>query len=261
MSRVGQDSVRRYAARIILVGGGVRCGKSAFAVALAQRLGERRVFIATAEALDEEMADRIADHRRARGSDFATIEEPLAVPARLAALAEQRACDVVVVDCLTLWLANLLLSSGGSSSCQGRSVENPAGVPGTAVRVEIANSPAAAVVHGDVPSPKTVDRRLITGSSGLMAEIEKLATTLDETRAFHVVLVTNEVGMGIVPETPLGRAYRDLCGRAHQRLATIADEVYFGVLGSMLRIKPGPVTTVETLGEENHDELDDRLRS
>lgn len=90
----------------ILIGGGVRCGKSAFAVARARQLGQRRTFIATAQALDDEMRQRIAEHRVARGADFATIEEPIELAAVLRRLT---AVDTVVVDCLTLWLSNLLL--------------------------------------------------------------------------------------------------------------------------------------------------------
>jgi len=92
--------------KIILIGGGVRSGKSAFAVDLAQKLGERRAFIATARASDEEMVARIARHQRDREGKFVTIEEPTALELALDAL---EPCDVVVIDCLTLWLSNLLV--------------------------------------------------------------------------------------------------------------------------------------------------------
>ena len=100
-------------ARIILVGGGARSGKSRFALARARRLGARRVFVATGQALDAEMAERIALHVRTRGDDFRTVEEPLALPEALISLggggrASDASADVVVVDCLTLWLSNLI---------------------------------------------------------------------------------------------------------------------------------------------------------
>jgi adenosylcobinamide kinase / adenosylcobinamide-phosphate guanylyltransferase len=94
---------------VTLITGGARSGKSAHALALAeQALGARRFFIATAEALDDEMRERIAHHRAARSTDFATIEESIAIAEALARLADR--ADVVVVDCLTLWVSNLLMA-------------------------------------------------------------------------------------------------------------------------------------------------------
>ena len=173
--------------RVILVGGGARCGKSDLALALARRLGTRRLFLATAQAGDEEMRERIDRHRHTRGDDFRTLEEPLAVPELLRQAAGY---DVVLLDCLTLWLANLLL---------------------------------------DGRQPEAVLQR-----------VDDLAGALCHQSA-HAVIVTNEIGLGLVPETPLGRTFRDVAGLAHQRLARVADEVYFGALGVMLRLKPGPV--------------------
>jgi adenosylcobinamide kinase/adenosylcobinamide-phosphate guanylyltransferase len=178
------------APQLILIGGGVRSGKSSFALRLARRLGARRVYLATAEARDEEMADRIARHRHERGNEFETIEEPMDPAAALARVD----ADVVVVDCLTFWLANLLL-------------------------------------RGDSPDH-------------ILQQVEGLIATIRERRC-HVVLVTNEVGMGVVPEHPLGRAFRDVCGLAHQRVSRAADEVYFAALGMILRFKPGPVEVCE----------------
>jgi adenosylcobinamide kinase/adenosylcobinamide-phosphate guanylyltransferase len=178
-------------ARTLLVGGGVRCGKSAFALQLAQDLGARRVFIATAQAFDAEMAERIAAHRSERAELFRTVEEPLALPETLRA--EAARADVLVVDCLTLWLSNLILRDA---------------------------------------------------DSGVVAQhVEDLARVLAERRC-HVVMVTNEVGMGLVPETSLGRLFRDCAGRAHQRLVKECDEVYAGILGGILRLRPGPVELV-----------------
>jgi adenosylcobinamide kinase/adenosylcobinamide-phosphate guanylyltransferase len=177
-------------ARRILVGGAVRCGKSAFALARARALGERRAFLATAEALDGEMHERIARHRAERGADFATIEEPVDL---VAALRSARGYDVVVVDCLTLWISNLL----------------------------------------------------VRGCTELEADarVRALADTLAGA-PFHSIVVTNEVGMGVVPESALGRVFRDVTGRAHQALAQRSDEVYAAVLGVILRLRPAPVALV-----------------
>jgi adenosylcobinamide kinase/adenosylcobinamide-phosphate guanylyltransferase len=176
---------------VALIGGGVRSGKSAFALERARRLGPRRAFLATAEALDGEMSARITRHREERGAAFVTVEEPRELPRALAAL---DGVDVVVVDCLTLWLSNLL-------------------------------------VAGVAPGP-------------VREQVEALATVLAE-RRFGAVLVTNEVGMGIVPETPLGRAFRDLAGWTHQRLARLADEIYLAAVGVVLRVHPAPVERVQ----------------
>jgi adenosylcobinamide kinase/adenosylcobinamide-phosphate guanylyltransferase len=181
------------APRLIVVGGGVRSGKSAFALELARGFGARRAFIATAQAFDAEMRDRIDRHVRERGSEFETYEEPVEL-ARL--LAEVQA-DVVVVDCLTLWLSNLLLRD---------------------------------------PTPDT---------RALETEIDHLASVLAARRT-NLIIVTNEVGMGVVPESALGRLFRDLAGRAHQRVCAIADEIYFAAMGCMLRLLPAPVELVTT---------------
>jgi adenosylcobinamide kinase/adenosylcobinamide-phosphate guanylyltransferase len=175
--------------KLILIGGGARSGKSTFAVAYARKLGLRRLFVATAEPSDEEMSERIVRHRTERGQDFVTIEEPLHLPQLLR---DHHGADVVVVDCLTLWLCNLLLHEDSSAS--------------------------------------------------IWNEVEALADVLAQRRQ-HVLLVSNEVGMGIVPGSALGRTFRDLAGKTHQRLAAQADEVYFATMGLLLRLVPEPATT------------------
>lgn len=181
----------RKPGQIIFIGGGTRSGKSAFALSLARRLGQRRLFLATAQPGDDEMRQRIERHRRDRGADFCTIEEPLAVAE---AIQQHADYDVVLLDCLTLWLSNLLL---------------------------------------DGIEPQTILQR-----------VEELTAALGR-RPLHAVVVSNEVGLGIVPETPLGRTFRDVAGLAHQRISAAADEVYFAVLGTMLRIKPSPAGVSE----------------
>lgn len=177
--------------RLVLIGGGARSGKSSFALARAQALGPRRLFIATAERSDDEMRDRIDRHRAGRaGAGFETLEEPRALSEALAA---DREHDVVLVDCLTIWISNLLV--GGA----------------------------------------TVD--------DVRERIGALGAVLGRRRS-HVVIVSNEVGMGLVPETPLGRVFRDLSGFAHQELAPAADELYLAAMGVLLRLRPGPVEVV-----------------
>jgi adenosylcobinamide kinase/adenosylcobinamide-phosphate guanylyltransferase len=181
--------------KFVLIGGGARSGKSAFALQLALAQGERRVFVATAEAFDDEMRQRIAAHAAERGAQFATVEAPLELESALAELCSRAAeIDVVVIDCLTLWLSNLLLA--------GLSAE----------RIE--------------------------------ARVEALAQ-LVSAAPLPVLLVSNEVGMGLVPETPLGRVFRDVTGRAHQRLARAAGSIYLATLGCIVRLKPAPITLLE----------------
>jgi adenosylcobinamide kinase/adenosylcobinamide-phosphate guanylyltransferase len=180
--------------RIVLIGGGVRSGKSAFALTLARAHGERRAFIATAQAFDDEMRARIRDHQLERAHEFTTFEEPVALARTIAGL---DGYDVTVVDCLTLWLSNLLL-------------------------------------RGD--------------SAQMIADqIEDLVTVL-ERRAGPTILISNEVGMGIVPESALGRLFRDVAGRAHQRIARSASELYVAMMGIVLRVRPGPVAIASPEG-------------
>ncbi len=178
--------------RLAMVGGGVRSGKSAFALRLAERRGQRRAYVATAQILDDGMAERAARHRREREGRFATFEEPDDLPGRLASL---RDFDVVVVDCLTLWLSQRLVA--------GESVD------------------------------------------AILAKVDALVEVL-AARRLHAVVVTNEVGMSVHPETPLGRAFQDLSGWSHQRLARACDEIYLAVLGTVLRVRPGGPFLEET---------------
>jgi adenosylcobinamide kinase/adenosylcobinamide-phosphate guanylyltransferase len=166
---------------LVLVTGGARSGKSRFALAQAASLGPPLVFLATAEARDEEMAARIARHRAERGGAWRTVEEPLAI----AALLRRRQRGVVLIDCLTLWLANHM---------------------------------------GECPT------------SNVAPAVDELIEALCSRRA-AVVAVTNEVGLGIVPENELARAFRDATGFLNQRVAAIADDVFLLVAGQPLRIK------------------------
>jgi adenosylcobinamide kinase/adenosylcobinamide-phosphate guanylyltransferase len=165
----------------ILVTGGARSGKSVLAERLALGFGDAAVYIATAEAGDAEMAARIAAHRARRGGGWRTVEAPRDL---VGALADTDGGPPRLVDCLTLWLSNLMLA-------------------GTDWRGE---------------------------AGALVAAIGRQASPL--------VIVTNEVGAGIVPENPLARAYRDAAGELNQAVAAAVDEVYLTVSGQPLRLKP-----------------------
>lgn len=170
------DVLERHA----LVLGGARSGKTRAALDWAEALGPDRLYIATAEPLDDEMRDRIARHKAERGEGWRTVEAALDLPASLAASTN---LDAVVVDCLTLWLSNLMH-------------------------------------HGRDPE----------------AEAEWLVQALGATRT-PVLMVSNEVGLGLVPETKLGRAFRDAQGRLNQRIAKAVGNVVFIAAGLPLRLK------------------------
>jgi len=163
----------------VLLTGGARSGKSALAVALAERRSADIVFLATGEAGDDEMATRIARHRAERPAHWRTIEEPIALLDAIGAV-EPAAC--LVVDCLSLWVANLLATTDS-------------------------------------------------------AAIEKAAADAADLAAARwgtTIVVTTEVGLGIVPATPLGRVYRDVLGRTNAIWAERADEAYLVVAGRLL---------------------------
>ena len=183
--------------RIILVTGGARSGKSSFAEQLAAELGGRIAYIATARALDAEMADRIARHRQQRPVAWPTFEAPLSVAAVVAA--EAGRCDGFLLDCLTVLITNRILA-------REQDWDNP---------------PVA---------------RLQEAEADVLAEIEALIVAATD-QPSTLIVVTNEVGFGIVPVSPLARFFRDCAGRANQRMAAVADEVHLVVCGIPLRLK------------------------
>jgi adenosylcobinamide kinase/adenosylcobinamide-phosphate guanylyltransferase len=168
--------------RIYFITGGARSGKSSFAEKLASGLPGKQAYIATAQALDPEMAARIERHRTERGDRWDTFEEPLAVDELLRKLSSRY--DVVLVDCLTLWLSNIMAHRNDD---------------------------------------------LARHQDALVSAITDFAGSC--------VLVSNEVGLGIVPDNPLARQFRDLAGMLNQRVAQVADEVYFTAAGIPMKIK------------------------
>ena len=172
---------------VTLITGGSRSGKSTHALALADWVATgdgRRIFVATAQPLDAEMRDRIAAHRANRSSLYETLEEPLA----LAEAMQKFGADVrvLILDCVTLWISNLL----------GAGLEN------------------ATIVN----------------------EAAELADALVKA-PFRSIVVTGEVGSGIVPDNPLGRRYRDLLGWTNQKIAAVAESVLLMVAGYPMRVK------------------------
>lgn len=186
--------------KLILVLGGARSGKSRFALELAAQQGQRVVFVATAMPTDPEMAARIEAHRRARPGHWETVEAREGIADILRA--KGQADTVVLLDCLTLMLSNLLLGAEGSSYTRG------------------AQSADAGLLE------KTLE------------EVQRVAEAARSVAA-AVIIVANEVGAGVVPPTALGRAFRDLAGRANQIAAACADEVYVMHAGIAARIKGG----------------------
>jgi adenosylcobinamide kinase/adenosylcobinamide-phosphate guanylyltransferase len=168
---------------ITLVTGGARSGKSTHALKLAVPY-QRKFFVATGQALDEEMTARIEFHRETRPPEFQTFEEPVQVVVALERLKER--ADVVVLDCLTLWISNLMQ------------------------------------LHGQ-------DEPILT-------EADRLAQILKRS-AFASIVVTDEVGWGIVPEHPMARRYRDLLGWTNQKIASVADDVLLMVAGYPVKAK------------------------
>ncbi|MHA1189662.1 MAG: bifunctional adenosylcobinamide kinase/adenosylcobinamide-phosphate guanylyltransferase [Alphaproteobacteria bacterium] len=166
--------------RAILVLGGARSGKSRYAELIANSSADR-VYIATAEAGDREMAGRIATHRARRGAGWTTVEEPLALEAAITANAAPG--RALLVDCLTLWLSNVMATG------------EDAGARGKALGASLVAAPGT------------------------------------------IILVSNEVGMGLVPQSPLGRAFRDAQGHLNQQIAGICDTVIFVAAGLPLALK------------------------
>jgi adenosylcobinamide kinase/adenosylcobinamide-phosphate guanylyltransferase len=175
--------------RRVLVIGGARSGKSRYAQELAEASGLDALFVATAQPCDDEMRLRIARHQSERSRNWRTVEVPLA----LAEILERESGPdrIVLVDCLTIWLSNVMLA-------------------------------------GDSPDAATA----------------ALVTVLRASPG-PLLLVTNEVGLGVVPATPLGRAFRDAQGQLNQAVAAVCDAVVHVTAGCPRLIKPAPSFTLE----------------
>ena len=199
------------AEKFILILGGVRSGKSRFAQSMAAKLGEKVLFVATGEPLDEEMALRIEEHKRIRPKNWRTLEIDIKVGQKLKERIED--VDVVLLDCLTLLVSNILTKQGGASSCHSEGAKRPKNLAQDRLREAISEA-----------------------EKQVMAEMEDLIECIERYEGSFIV-VSNEVGLGLVPESKLGRVYRDLLGKANQLLAQRADEVYFMAAGIPVKLK------------------------
>ncbi|MFZ4813378.1 MAG: bifunctional adenosylcobinamide kinase/adenosylcobinamide-phosphate guanylyltransferase [Phototrophicaceae bacterium] len=187
---------------LTLLLGGARSGKSRYAEQWAKDHGGRVLFVATAEALDDEMAERIAAHRATRPALWHTLEAPRNTAQAMARTLQQFRADVVVVDCMTLLASNTLLD-----------------LPD--------NATAEAVHHA------------------LTEQARALVTLFGETPNTQFLVVSNEVGMGVVPPTRLGRLYQDGLGAANQVLAAAADHVLLFVAGLAWQLKSPPTHNMD----------------
>ena len=166
----------------VLILGGARSGKSSYALARASAIDGKKAFVATAEALDDEMSARIARHKTERAPDWNTFEEPLELPDLISRIALEH--DVILIDCLTLWVSNIMMRPLAFDSYENR----------------------------------------------LLKALSNEATS-------DLFIVSNEVGLGLVPDTPVGRQYRDNLGRLNAGVAALATDVYFMAAGIPMKIK------------------------
>ncbi len=164
------------AERVTFVIGGARSGKSSYALKLGEERWHAPLYLATAQILDDEMARRVELHQQSRGAHWNCIEEPINIASVIEEAARDH--DGLLIDCLTLWVSNVLLSEGSSA--------------------------------------------VASRSSELMAVLET---------APEVIFVSNEVGMGIVPDNAMAREYRDMAGRLNQDIADVADDVILMTAG------------------------------
>lgn len=169
---------------MILITGGCRSGKSRFALDYANQHFSKKLYLATCEALDEEMTQRIEHHKKMRGQEWRTIEEPIEIVNKIIRYGNE--ADVILLDCITLWLSNLLV----------RQKDDPE----------------------------------------IMEEISRFINTIKEKQT-SLILVSNEVGLGIVPVDPLGRRFRDLSGMANQKIAEAVNTVILMVSGIPIFLK------------------------
>ena len=184
--------------QLVLILGGARSGKSAFAEHLA-RQGERVLFVATSQALDADMQVRIAAHRVRRPLEWTTLEEPLYLTRVLPSALEGH--DTCLVDCLTLWVSNLLLARESHSNAEEEILEQV----------------------------------------GNLMEVYKRSSAA-------WIVISNEVGLGVVPPTQLGSRYRDVLGRANQAVASQADKVYLMVAGLALEMNSLGALPYDSIG-------------
>lgn len=218
-------------AKITLVLGGARSGKSVFAEDIAKKF-HNVVYIATAEVKDDEMRERVRAHRARRPHDWKTIESPFQVDRVVADLNGK--ADIIFIDCITLYITNMLLYEEitmiPSSLQEGETPQNE--VEETLSSSHFSKADAVADTDNEVKQHLLLDHR----QKHILTRIEKLSQACRESSA-DAILVSNEVGLGIVPDNALTRSFMDIAGLSNQLLADEADEVYFTIAGIAQKIK------------------------
>lgn len=185
--------------KIVFVTGGARSGKSSFAMSEALKIKGRKAYIATAEALDAEMKERIEKHKKDRGDGWDTYEELLDISDAINKIKDKY--SVILVDCLTLWLSNLMTREQNTE-------------------------------HREQTIEKEIEKLI-----NMLNLFKKSSICVLNSGFYALFIVSNEVGMGIVSENEMARRFRDLAGMLNQKAAEIADDVYMVVAGIPLKIK------------------------
>lgn len=180
---------------IILCSGGARSGKSEFAEQLALSLKGRKAYVATGQAFDDEMKDRIKKHQMRRGKEWITFEIPLHLHKNWEQI--KNVSDVILIDCLTMFTSNHVLA------------------------------------HGDINTQEDSNRI----ESIILEELRLLLQEINNSNDKTVIFVTNEIGLGIVPENKLARYFRDITGRVNREVASAANKMYLTISGVTIELK------------------------
>lgn len=180
---------------IILCSGGARSGKSEFAEQLALSLKGRKAYVATGQAFDDEMKDRIKKHQLRRGKDWITFEIPLHLHENWEQI--KNVSDVILIDCLTMFTSNHVFA------------------------------------HGDINTQEDANRI----ESIILKELRLLLQEINNSNDKTVIFVTNEIGLGIVPENKLARYFRDITGRVNREVASAANKMYLTISGVTIELK------------------------
>lgn len=181
--------------QIILCSGGARSGKSEFAERLALSTEGRKAYVATGQAFDEEMIDRIKKHQERRGDIWTNFEVPLHLAKEWEIISQS--ADVILIDCLTMFTTNHMMAHG---SIQGQQDANDL-------------------------------------EEAVLSELELLLNLISSSNGKTVIFVTNEIGLGIVPDNKLARYFRDIAGRVNQTVATVANKLYLTISGVTIELK------------------------
>lgn len=180
---------------IILCSGGARSGKSEFAEQLALSLKGRKAYVATGQAFDDEMKDRIKKHQLRRGKEWITFEIPLHLHKNWEQI--KNVSDVILIDCLTMFTSNHIFA------------------------------------HGDINTQEDSNRI----ESIILEELRLLLQEINNSNDKTVIFVTNEIGLGIVPESKLARYFRDITGRVNREVASAANKMYLTISGVTIELK------------------------